>query len=53
MAALSRFKSFGSSRMSGLGQVQHTRRSPGAATTGGRELVGAGSAGGSQDRSTS
>ena len=53
MAALARFKSFGSSRMSGLGQVRHTRRSPGAPTTGGRELVGAGSAAGSQDRSTS
>jgi preprotein translocase subunit SecD len=53
MAALSRFKSFGSSRISGLGQVQHTRRSPGAPTTGGRQLVGAGSAAGSKDRSTS
>jgi preprotein translocase subunit SecD len=53
MAVLARFKSFGSSRMSGLGQVQHTRRSPGAPTTGGPELVGAGSAAGSQDRSTS
>src|SRR4051794_22759893 len=51
MAVLARFKSFGSSRMSGLGQVQHTRRSPEAPTTGGRELVGAGSAAGSQDRS--
>jgi preprotein translocase subunit SecD len=53
MAVLARFKSFGSSRISGLGQVQHTRRSPGAPATGGRELVGAGSGAGSQDRSTS
>jgi preprotein translocase subunit SecD len=51
MAVLSRFKSFGSSRMSGLGRVEHTRRpvGPGA---GGRELVGAGSGTGT-DRSTS
>jgi preprotein translocase subunit SecD len=53
MAVLARFKSFGGSRISGLGQVQHTRRPPGAPPTGGRELVGAGSAVGSQDRSTS
>jgi preprotein translocase subunit SecD len=53
MAVLARFKSFGSSRISGLGQVQHTRRPPEAPATGGRELVGAGSAAGSQDRSTS
>ena len=48
MAVLARFKSFGSSRMSGLGQVEHTRRPVAAA--GGRELVGAGAG---TDRSTS
>ena len=51
MAVLSRFKSFGSSRFSGLGRVEHTRRpTPG---TGGRELVTAGTAPGAgvQDRS--
>jgi preprotein translocase subunit SecD len=41
MAVLSRFKSFGSTRFSGLGQVDHSRR-PAAAPVG-RELVGAGS----------
>jgi preprotein translocase subunit SecD len=39
MAVLARFKSFGSSRMSGLGRVEHTRRPVTAG--GGRELVGA------------
>jgi preprotein translocase subunit SecD len=48
MAVLARFKSFGSSRMSGLGRVEHTRR-PSAAGVG-RELVGAGAG---TDRSTS
>jgi preprotein translocase subunit SecD len=51
MAVLSRFKWFGSSRFSGLGRVEHTRRpTPG---TGSRELVTAGRAAGSgvQDRS--
>jgi preprotein translocase subunit SecD len=51
MAVLSRFKWFGSSRFSGLGRVEHTRRpTPG---TGSRELVTAGSApgAGGQDRS--
>jgi preprotein translocase subunit SecD len=51
MAVLSRFKWFGSSRFSGLGRVEHTRRpTPG---TGSRELVTAGRAPGSgvQDRS--
>ena len=48
MAYLARFKSFGSSRMSGLGRVEHTRR-PVSAGAGGRELVGAGT----PDRSTS
>jgi preprotein translocase subunit SecD len=53
MAVLSRFKSFGSSRFSGLGNVEHTRRVP-PATTADRELVGAGrsSAPGGRDRST-
>ena len=52
MAVLARFKSFGSSSISGLGQVRHTRRpDPGPAPRA-RELVGAGSAAGSQDRST-
>jgi preprotein translocase subunit SecD len=51
MAVLARFKSFGSSRMSGLGRVEHTRRPEGAGA-GGRELVGAGSGTGT-DRSTS
>jgi preprotein translocase subunit SecD len=48
MVALARFKSFGSSRMSGLGQVEHTRRPAGPGPSGGRELVGAGT-----DRSNS
>jgi len=54
MAVLARFKSFGSSRMSGLGRVEHTRRPVGAARTGDRALVGAGTASRTgQDRSTS
>ena len=52
MAALARFKSFGSSRMSGLGQVEHTRRPEGQGRQRGRELVGAGTGAGT-DRSTS
>ena len=54
MAVLARFKSFGNSRISGLGQVQHTRRPAGVGPRG-RELVGAGTAfpAGGQDRSTS
>jgi preprotein translocase subunit SecD len=52
MAVLARFKSFGSSRMSGLGRVEHTRRPEGSGRPGGRELVGAGSGTGT-DRSTS
>ena len=36
MAVLARFKSFGSSRMSGLGRVEHTRRPGGSATRGPR-----------------
>ena len=53
MAVLARFKSFGSSGISGLGQVQHTRRPAGAEAPRGRELVGAGAASpaGGQDRS--
>jgi preprotein translocase subunit SecD len=49
MAVLSRFRSFGSSRMSGLGRVDKAGRRPRAVATGERELVGAGS--GAQDRS--
>jgi preprotein translocase subunit SecD len=52
MAALARFKSFGSSRMSGLGQVEHTRRPEGQGRQRGRELVGAGTGAGT-DRSSS
>jgi preprotein translocase subunit SecD len=40
MAVLSRVKSFGTNRFSGLGQVDHSRRP--AAPPAGRELVGAG-----------
>jgi preprotein translocase subunit SecD len=53
MAVLARFKSFGSSRMSGLGRVEHTRRPQGAGRPGDRELVGAGTSGAGTDRSTS
>jgi preprotein translocase subunit SecD len=53
MSVLSRFKSFGSSRFSGLGRVEHTRR-PAGPSAADRELVGAASGGtGSTDRSTS
>ncbi|MGY5882089.1 protein translocase subunit SecD [Modestobacter lacusdianchii] len=41
MAVLSRVKSFGSNRFSGLGQVEHSRR-PAAPARTDRELVGAG-----------
>ncbi|MGY2076706.1 protein translocase subunit SecD [Blastococcus sp. SYSU DS0828] len=52
MAVLSRFKNFGKNRFSGLGRVEHTRRTGPAAPA--RELVGATAAvGGRQDRSTS
>ncbi|WP_116452859.1 protein translocase subunit SecD [Blastococcus litoris] len=47
IAVLSRFRSFGSSRISGLGRVEHTRRPAGASPVAGRDLVGA------ADRSTS
>jgi preprotein translocase subunit SecD len=54
MAVLARFKSFGSSRFSGLGRVEHTRRDvePKPAA---RQLATAGTASstGAQDRSTS
>ena len=54
MTVLSRYRSFGSNRFSGLGQVEHTRRDPGTSTRDGRELVGAGAPrAGRQDRSTS
>jgi len=54
MAVLSRFRSFGSSRMSGLGRVEHTRRPAGSGGPQGRELVGAGNTSrGGQDRSRS
>jgi preprotein translocase subunit SecD len=49
LAVLSRWRSFGSSRMSGLGRVDKAGRTPRAVATGERELVGAGS--GAQDRS--
>jgi preprotein translocase subunit SecD len=49
LAVLSRWRSFGSSRMSGLGRVDKAGRKPRAVATGERELVGAGS--GAQDRS--
>jgi preprotein translocase subunit SecD len=54
MAILSRYKWFGSSRFSGLGNVEHTRRPVPAASTAGRELVGAAGTSGirGQDRST-
>jgi preprotein translocase subunit SecD len=52
MAVLARFKSFGSSRMSGLGRVEHTRRPAASGRPGGGELVGAGTGAGT-DRSTS
>jgi preprotein translocase subunit SecD len=47
MAVLSRYKSFGSSRISGLGQVDRSRSTTARST--GRDLVGAGA----QNRSTS
>jgi preprotein translocase subunit SecD len=53
MAVLARFKSFGSSRMSGLGRVEHTRRPAGSGGPARRELVGAGTSGAGTDRSTS
>jgi preprotein translocase subunit SecD len=54
MAVLARFRAFGSSRISGLGRVEHTRR-PAPQESDSRELVTAGAAPRSdaQDRSTS
>jgi preprotein translocase subunit SecD len=49
LAVLSRFRSFGSSRMSGLGRVDKAGRKPRATLAAERELVGAGA--GAQDRS--
>jgi preprotein translocase subunit SecD len=51
LAVLSRVKSFGSNRFSGLGQVDHAARRPAPATPA-KELVGAGSGTPSTDRST-
>jgi preprotein translocase subunit SecD len=51
LAVLARFRSFGSSRFSGLGQVDRAGRAP-RPPAAGRELVGAGASGaGTQDRS--
>jgi preprotein translocase subunit SecD len=54
MAVLARFRTFGTSRFSGLGNVEHTRRPAVPVATADRELVGAGrsKAAGGQDRST-
>jgi preprotein translocase subunit SecD len=53
MVVLSRFKTFGSNRFSGLGQVDRAGRRPMPARAPGRQLVGAGATGGTaQDRST-
>jgi preprotein translocase subunit SecD len=49
LAVLSRWRSFGSSRMSGLGRVDKAGRTPRAVAESQRELVGAGS--GAQNRS--
>ena len=51
MAVLSRFKGFSKNRFSGLGRVEHTRRADRPAPA--RELVGAASGSGRQDRSSS
>ena len=54
MAVLARFKSFGSNRFSGLGQVDRSRRAVQTSGSADRELVGAGSGRtGAQNRSTS
>jgi preprotein translocase subunit SecD len=52
MAVLARFKSFGSSRFSGLGNVDRVRPA-GTSRPAGPPLVGAGARAGAQDRSTS
>jgi preprotein translocase subunit SecD len=56
MAVLARFRAFGQSRFSGLGQVDRSRRSAAPVVAADRQLVGAGSGAGrgpraSQDRS--
>jgi preprotein translocase subunit SecD len=54
MAVLARFRSFGTSRFSGLGRVDRTLRSTGPRIAAEPELVGAGSGRGArrpQDRS--
>jgi preprotein translocase subunit SecD len=52
MAVLARFRGFGQSRFSGLGQVDRSRRSASPVVAADRQLVGAGSgARASQDRS--
>ena len=54
ISMLTRFRSLCSSRFSGLGRVEHTRRPAAAQPARGRELVGAATAGaGRSDRSTS
>jgi preprotein translocase subunit SecD len=54
LAVLSRFRSFGSSRFSGLGRVDRARSASRPAPAADRELVGAGSTGAAaQDRSRS
>jgi len=59
LAVLSRYRWFGSSRISGLGRVEHTRRPSPSPSAADRDLVGAGSSaagtrsGGAADRSTS
>ncbi|WP_369254497.1 protein translocase subunit SecD [Geodermatophilus amargosae] len=54
MAVLARFRTFGTSRFSGLGRVDRSRRSTAPSVPPDRELVGAGSgARASQDRSRS
>jgi preprotein translocase subunit SecD len=51
LAVLSRVKSFGNNRFSGLGQVDHAARRPGGSGPA-KELVGAGSGSTGTDRST-
>jgi preprotein translocase subunit SecD len=53
MVVLSRFRSFGSSRMSGLGRVDRRRTASAAPARDDRELVGAGPRAGAQNRSRS
>jgi preprotein translocase subunit SecD len=54
MAVLARFKSFGSNRFSGLGQVDRSLRTADGPDSTGREFAAAGlGRSGAQDRSTS